>query len=423
MPRRLRTVVLALLASPLPGLAAQPQAPPARAAAAAPEQAVVDALRANPLILPYSIRVTTGRSGEIILSGRVGTKAVHDLAIRTVIDLGLVPHDDLTIDTSEAHRVAAEQTYAGAQAAAGVPLGPAPTFVYPEPLFGRLDDPFWGFEPPIVSFPPRLGPGVAPAADPQVRRAGKPVNGQLQLTVDEFGQVSLSGLVGSEEDKRLIEQEAMSVPGVTRVASDLQVVDRRTPPPPPRPVDGRPVELDRPVPPPPPPAAEIPAPPAEAAPSAPARARGPLAARVQEAIRRRPALAGLPIEVQIAGGVATLSGKVPSAYEDMMAFRAVQQTAGVREVDDRLEFPLPDEDHPNPLRSKGRPDDLEPYLLHQVRRHVGDSAHVDRVRVKNDAVQVRGVLAPGEAPARLEALLRSIPLLREFRVEADFSPE
>ena len=50
-----------------------------------------------------------------------------------------------------------------------------------------------------------------------------------------------------------------------------------------------------------------------------------------------------------------------SAFEAMIVYRAAQQTPGVREVVDRLEFDVPDEDHPNPLLQKGRPEDLEPY--------------------------------------------------------------
>ncbi|MDG3004046.1 BON domain-containing protein [Paludisphaera mucosa] len=441
MSRRLRFVVLAALAAPLTSSFAAAEQPAAAQTRATPEQAVVDSLRANPLILPYAIRVTTGKGGEIILAGKVGTKAVHDMAIRTVIDLGLVPHDDLVIDTAEAQRVALEQSYAAGAAVAAAPVGPPPYFVYPEPLFGRLDDPFWGFEPPILSIPPsyaRRGDATsaagearpAPTADERLRRASAPVKGQVHLSVDEFGQVSLSGVVASEEDKRMIEQEARKAPGVTRVSSDLRVASRETPPPPPQPLDGKPIELQPSVPPPPAPG-DVPAPAPTAVPApqpvpaaAPAAQPGAsLSARAEQSLERRPSLKGLGVDVQTRGDVATITGKVPSAYEAMLAYRAVEQTAGVREVVDDLEFPLPDEDHPNPLRTKGRPDDLEPYFLHQIRRHAGQSAHVDRVRVQGDVVQVRGSLPPAEDPARLDALLRSIPLLRDFHIESTFTAD
>lgn len=425
MFRRLPAVLVALLASVNLSLAAAGQSTAAKSAASS-EQAVVDALRANPLILPYSIQVTTGKSSEIILAGKVGTKAVHDMAIRTVIDLGLVPHDELVIDTAEAQRVAMQQTYASGPGIVA-PIGPAPYFVYPEPLFGRLDDPFWGMEPPILSVPPAMArrgdlpiasatrPG--PASDEQVRRVSKPAAGQIQLSVDEFGQVSLSGVAATEHDKRLIEEEARRVPGVTRVMSSIQVASRMTPPPPPQPYDGRPVQLEPAVPPPPAPEANPGLSPADVP-----RTVG-LRGRVEEAIQRRAALKGLAIDVAAVGDVATMTGKVPSAYEAMLAYRAVEQTPGVREVVDQLEFPLPDENHPNPLKTKSRPEDLESYLLHHLRRQAGGSAHIDRVRVLGDVVQVHGTLPIGEDPARIDALLRSIPLLRDFRIESSFTSE
>lgn len=425
MFRRLPAVLVALLASVNLSLAAAGQSTAAKSAASS-EQAVVDALRANPLILPYSIQVTTGKSSEIILAGKVGTKAVHDMAIRTVIDLGLVPHDELVIDTAEAQRVAMQQTYASGPGIVA-PIGPAPYFVFPEPLFGRLDDPFWGMEPPILSIPPAMTrrgdlpiasatrPG--PASDEQVRRVSKPAAGQIQLSVDEFGQVSLSGVAATEQDKRLIEEEARRVPGVTRVMSSIQVASRMTPPPPPQPYDGRPVQLEPAVPPPPAPEANPGLSPADVP-----RTVG-LRGRVEEAIQRRAALKGLAIDVAAVGDVATMTGKVPSAYEAMLAYRAVEQTPGVREVVDQLEFPLPDENHPNPLKTKSRPEDLESYLLHHLRRQAGGSAHIDRVRVLGDVVQVHGTLPIGEDPARIDALLRSIPLLRDFRIESSFTSE
>jgi hypothetical protein len=114
---------------------------------------------------------------------------------------------------------------------------------------------------------------------------------------------------------------------------------------------------------------------------------------------------------------------VPTAYEAMLAFRAAEQTPGVREVNDRLTFDLPDVDRPNPLRQKGRPEDLEPYLMAHVRRQVGDLAHVDRVEVRGDTVEVRGTVVRADDAARVEAALRSIPLLRGFRLEPNFQAQ
>ncbi len=148
-----------------------------------------------------------------------------------------------------------------------------------------------------------------------------------------------------------------------------------------------------------------------------------LTRRVAEALARRAPLAGLPISVHSHGDVVTLGGKVPSAYEAMLAYRTVEQTPGVREITDQLQFEVPDENHPNPLRQKGRPEDLEPYLTSQIRRHVGELAHVDRVRVRGDILEIQGTIPAGDDVNRLQAILRSMPLLRDFRLEPTFHAE
>ncbi len=417
----------------------QPQADPAGVRAAA---IVLNAIRANPLTAPYPIRASWS-NGTVVLAGRVGTTQIHDLAVRTAIDLGYPVRDDLIIDTAEAHRVALAQAQAGpwSPGAWGALAGSAPYFVYPPPLFGRVDDPFFGFEPPLVSFPPWSAsryldtrvpaPASTGAGEPPLAsgngNAG-PIKGRIQLTVDMAGQVFLSGVVASEEDRRIIEEEARNTPGVTRVQSDLRVATRttETPPPPPQPIlrpapeanpaprpqtlrsEARPQSTPRPV-------AELR--PAVVAGLAMARDRQKLTQRVAESLSRRPALSGLPITVQSSGDVVTLSGKVPSAYEAMLAYRTVEQTPGVRDIVDQLQFQLPDENHPNPLRQKGRPEDLESYLTSQIRRHVGDIAHVDGVRVRGDMLEVRGTLLSAEDQNRVLAILRSMPLLRDFRLE------
>ena len=119
----------------------------------------------------------------------------------------------------------------------------------------------------------------------------------------------------------------------------------------------------------------------------------------------------------------TLSGQVPSTYEAMLVYRAAQQTPGVREIIDRLEFTVPDEDHANPLLQKGRPDDIEPYLASQIRRHVGELAHIDRVQANGDVLEVRGTIGSAADQERLMAILRSIPVLHGFRLETKFTPE
>ncbi|HKI19181.1 MAG TPA: BON domain-containing protein [Isosphaeraceae bacterium] len=412
-----------------------------------PESLLLSALRANPVTAPYAISATR-RNGVIVLAGRVGTKQIHDVAVRMAIDLGAPFRDDLVIDTAAADQAALMST--GPAAAAG-PLAQgtlaSSPYIYPPPLMGRLDDPFFGLVPPIVSFPPwwrRNDPalveprttasgGVAP--QPPAERGGSeqagvapagaaPAIGKVEIRVDPLGQVFLSGVVASEEARREIEQTARSVPGVTRVESQFQVQPRRaeseTPPPPPQPMLG--------------PAAAEPA-----ARPAPAVARSPklnpatvaptavdssgLSRRIVAALERRPAAAVLPIKVRSNNGAVTLSGPVPSAYEAMIAYRAAQQTPGVKEIVDQLEFPVPDEDHPNPLVQKGRPEDVEPYLASQIRRHFGDLAQLDRIQARGNLLELHGTLQNPADKDRVLAILRSMPLLTGFQIEPAFTSE
>jgi osmotically-inducible protein OsmY len=443
-----------------------------------PEFIVSSLLRANPLTAAYPIQVAW-KDKKVVLTGKVGTTQVHDLVVRTVIDLGYPVRDDLVIDTAEAHRVALAQAAAAGTAwtgnSYGTLVGSAPYFAYPPPLFGRLDDPFFGLEPPLLSFPPWWRPATpqprvsaspggqtvamsANSTSPRVpggefapgRSAGPgPIKGRLQLTVDEVGQVFLSGVVASEADRKLIEEEARNTPGVSQVYSELRVASRANdpPPPPPQPYirpEG-PVRPGNPRPEATPPQlkpgpARSPTPaPEPATPSQPptrpragaavvpelamARDSQALTRRVADSLARRSALAELPIAVQSKEGVVTLSGKVPSAYEAMLVYRTVQQTPGVKDVADRLVFQLPDENHPNPLRQKGRPEDVEAYLTSQISRHLGELAHVDRVRVRGNVVEIRGSMLRADDHGRLQAILRSIPLLRDFKLEPSFQAD
>jgi osmotically-inducible protein OsmY len=445
--------------------------------ASRPEVAVLTAIRSHPLTAPYPISAAW-RNGTIVLSGVVGTKQVHDIAVRIAIEAGLPLRDNLIIDTGASHLAAMSATMAvgGSSSLFSQPSSYSP-YVYPPPLFGRLDDPFFGYVPPLVSFPPwwrrsvenlprpRPGqfqentqPGMAgqSAAQPQfgaprdARPAidDAPVKGQVELTVDASGQIFLRGVVASEEAAREILEAARSVPGVRNVQSELQVVPRRAPegeepPPPPEPAIRPPAPEPVIKPSSPEPAIKPPSfepankspaperglPPAEA-PVRPRPVPGPtaldaqgLTRRVKAGLARRPLIAELPVKIRSNDGNVTLSGEVPSAYEAMLVFRTTQQTPGVRDVVDRLEFTIPDEDHPNPLVRKGRPEDLEPYLAAQVRRHIGDLAHVDRVHARGDVIELHGTLLEARDRDRIMAILRSIPLLQGFRLEPDFKAE
>ncbi len=141
----------------------------------------------------------------------------------------------------------------------------------------------------------------------------------------------------------------------------------------------------------------------------------PLARRIVERLERL-GLARFPISLESHGTSVTLSGYVPSCYEAMLIHRAVEQTPGVREVVDRLEFEPPDESHRNPLIEKGRPENLEPYLTFHIRRHVGALAHIDSVLVEADLVQIRGTVLNVEDKNHVETILHSILILRGFRL-------
>ena len=309
---------------------------------------------------------------------------------------------------------------------------------------------------------PGVIPGSGPAAANNVPEGEwNPLNpphvkGDVEITVDSAGQVFLRGVVTSEEIAREIEQTARSVPGVSQVVSQLQVkpkpadvAGRDEPPPLPQPVapgpGGNPLQVkprrvempDQEAPPPlpqphaPPPVGQparnkVPEPPRPGVvPAHPAPAQNGVGAldgqrlthRVVASLQRRPAVLDLPIKVRSTGDAVMLTGQVPSAYEDMIAYRSAQQTPGVRDVVDRLEFLVPDENHPNPLVVKGRPEDLELYLSAQMARHVGDLAHNDSVKAHGDQIEIRGTLQDAADRDRVLAILRSIPVLHGFRLD------
>jgi osmotically-inducible protein OsmY len=467
-----------------PAASSSPATAAPAAGAVRPEVVVFQALRANPITAPYWI--STSMDGkQVVLAGKVGTKRVHDEAVRTAIAIGYPVRDNLTIDTAEAHRVAAAVASGAGNAglmgpgiypqAGSIGVGVTPqagpmgfginpaggyasssSYIYPRPLFGRLDDPFFGFEPPLISYapwyrgvasyrdqanmlasmapavqqgavpqqganqsaaanPPVANPGAAsPPAGANAATATSPM-ATVEMTINPQGVAVLRGTVATLADRIAIGQTIAQQPGVTEVQNLLNVAGPQspsdTPPPPPQPAFPNGQR---------PPAPQPDA--GQGAANAPVAVAdgGDLSGRLAQAIARRPALANLPIKVTGRDGVAYLSGTVPTVYEAMLAFRAAQQTPGVHAVDDRLTFEVPDGERPNPLRQKGRPEDIEPYLAAQVRRQLGDLAHVDQVRLLGDTLEIRGTLLRDEDRPRLAAILRSMPVLRGFRVEPTF---
>ncbi len=387
--------------------------------------------------------------------------------------------------------------YGGGYGGGGGALPGAGTYgslpvTYPPPLFGRLDDPFFGFEPPPIAYPPwwnamtarRLGLAAYPmplgaisnalpasnggnsggggmgyangampfnngaSINPNQMQGQGQVQGQgqmqaqprggsgdaqaqgtpaeipygtIDMVIDGRGSATIRGTVPTVAERVAIGQQLARTPGIAQVVNLLSVgpapakdatkdgdpgkgQGESTPPPPsPEATDALPQFKPA-------------APAEEPAPATPAIDPDSASRRASKAVTGR---AGPGAQVKVRDGVASLTGKVPTVLEAMLAYRAAQQTPGVRQVDDRLEFTVPDGNGPNPLADKGRPEDVEPYLEAQIRRQVGDLAHIDRVRVQGDALDLKGTLARADDRARFDAILRSMPILRGFRLNAD----
>ncbi len=355
-------------------------------------------------------------------------------------------------------------------------------YVYPPPLFGGYDDPFYGMEPPPISYPPwwygmsrhrladaagfnqpppDMGPALgyegrpigagggidtlnaaeaaaarggpqanvggpaaekAGAATAQAADGSQPAGDTVELIIDPEGVGVLQGTVPTLADKVAIGQKVVNELGVSRVINMLNVRQvsvpddqngekpaADNPPPPPAPAEKPKAGDDR--------AEAVEKPAAKAAVVEPAKTR---AERIRRAIAKRGELSDARVEVTEQDGVATIGGTAPSAYEAMLIYRLVQTTPGVRTVIDRLIFPAPADDAPNPLVLKGRPEEVEAYLLDRIGRELGDSAHVDRVRLLGDRLSVSGRLVDASDKKRVAATIRSMPLLKGIQIEPAF---
>ncbi|QDV34281.1 BON domain-containing protein [Tautonia plasticadhaerens] len=463
----LAVVVVVAMAVPGPSPAGGQLAP--RPGVSAPSRpGPADLLRAalasNPVTAPYPIEVVD-RGGRAALRGVVGTKVIYDAAIRTAIASGVPFADELVIDTLAAQDVALRGAAAMAEAvppgfappmpgpsygAVGgyppptyMPFGPvpggAPGLIYPPPLFGFADEPFFGLEPPVISYPPYWGAlsarrlaeyranGPAPAPFPAA--GGElPPPGLVDVELDPDGVATIRGLVPTLADRVAVGQQLAQTPGITQVINLLVVEAEATssapadaaPPEPPAPglfIDPRPVPPARPGP------GPVPGPEGGAGPGGPAppEADAPAPAEASPP-GDLPELAGLPIRVTLRDGTATLSGDAPSAAAAMAAYLAVKRHPGVDRVVDRLRFSVPVEPGENPLRSAADLRDVEEYLGDQVRRQLDGLAEVDRVRLLGDRLEIRGRLLDPAGLRRAEATLRSTPVLRGFTIAPELVP-
>lgn len=255
------------------------------------------------------------------------------------------------------------------------------------------------------------------------------------MTIDPRGVAVLRGTVNSLEERILIGQRIARSPGVIEVLNLLKIRGEGSPPSKPspnqsaeprRPNAGAGVRPFDTPPPPPTPVPNLPEADPAIDPAADAGAKPTavddslLTSLVIRKLSKYPDLAKLPIRVETRDGTATLSGRVPTVFEAMEAFRAAERTPGIDQVDDRLAFKVPEENRANPLlkRGAGREEDVEAYLGAQIRRQIGPLAHLDRVRLIDGRLEIRGTLAEPKARPRVEAILRSMAILRGIAVDA-----
>lgn len=385
---------------------------------------LAEALSTDPITAPYTIRLTL-RRGQVVMRGRVGTTAVHDEAIQTAIALNLPVVDELVTDTAEVNRP-------GASTPTNGPLFPnwwSPvtsnsTWIYPEPLFGRIDEPFAGMTPPDISYPPNWASINARRPLQAMQTIDRPPPlppNTVEMTIDPRGVAVLRGNVPTLADRTRVGQELAGTEGVTEIVNLLETNAEPgaprprnlddTPPPPPTPANAsanraRPMEPSaRPITP-------------DARPVDGNIKVNPIEARATKALQRVPELRGVGLRLKSSdGGVVSLSGRVAGVKEAMLAFRAVQTTPGVSAVVDSLEFPSPDESHRNPLTHDVASEEVEPYLVAQLGRHLGELAHIDRLVASGDRLEIKATLDRDDDRARTEAILRSLPLLRGFKLE------
>ncbi len=248
----------------------------------------------------------------------------------------------------------------------------------------------------------------------------QPPGDSIELLIDPLGVGLLRGVVATEADKIAIGQKVVNELGLPKVLNNLETREAMNA------AAGEPnaaapaKALAGDVPPPPPtPVGAV----SEAASDELVIHPQPKLSRlerIKKAIERIPALEKETIRVSERQGVATIKADLPSAFEAMLIYRAVQKTPGVDQIVDQTQFPVPDDDHPNPLLAKGASEDVEPYLSHQVQRQLGEMAHVEGVRMNGGRLSVVVSLESPDDKDRVAAALRSMPLLRGFQVEPTF---
>jgi osmotically-inducible protein OsmY len=215
----------------------------------------------------------------------------------------------------------------------------------------------------------------------------------------------VKGRVGSEAEKAAVIEHLKRTRGVKKVVDQIEVGPPAHAAPAPA-TDGKDTER---VPPPPAPGDPLGGEPPE-------RSKEPDNRQLES---KRPAR-GEAAVVRVVDGVAHLSGRVADVVAAMRQYCEAAARPDVRAIEDRLEFPVPDDRRANPLLGALPREDVERYLEAQLRRHLGDAIAVDEVRFNRDLLTIRGTVADRAARHRALAVVRSMAILRGIDVEPNF---
>ena len=422
-----------------------------------PEQVVLSAIRSNPADGSLSRSWRRGKRTRSSWRGGSAPSRCTTWPSGWRSTSAFPFRDDLVIDTGMAHVVAqsAAAGMAGRCCRARRASQSRLPYIYPPPLFGRLDDPFFGYVPPLVSYPPwwsrgnqtrfddgaaRKGPGAA-AADRAAPAAGAPnagwrplevdpVKGQVEISVDMAGQVFLRGAVVSEQAAREIDRRRTQCSGrdrgLQRVASRPPASRRLiNPPPPPVPMPAAPKVAERPRP---------------RGRSAPAPAVVP--ARPKPATELRPALDSQALTAPrrgLARAAAAGCGLARQGALDRRRRHAVRPGPIGLRGHARV---------PGRPANAGRARDRRPPRIHRPRRRPSQPPAAKRPARRRRALpgladspprrrsrphrprpgprrllELRGTIQNAGDHDRLLAILRSIPVLHGFRLEPEFNAD
>ena len=136
-----------------------------------PEAIVLKAIQDNPISALYQI-TTSWQRGMVVISGRVGSAAVHELVVRTAIDLGFPFRDNLIVDTSEAARVPSLRAISDPRKSQAAPLqglGSSPSRHVNRPQVRQGDRQAFDVEPHSSLFLPSGGDRIGLDWDLQLR--------------------------------------------------------------------------------------------------------------------------------------------------------------------------------------------------------------------------------------------------------------